>query len=264
MSQTIQLPESIRKCLSNESFETDHIGMSDSSVLLFRDRILKIQENTREAETEYRMLQWLNGRLPVPEVYAHEVQGNTSYLLMSKCSGEMACAEKYMSDPGLLTDLLVQGLKNLWAADISGCPADWSLRFKLEQARFNVEHGLVDVENTEPGTFGENGFANPAALLDWLYKNQPEEELALSHGDFCLPNLFFDDNVIQYIDLGRTGLGDKWCDIALCHRSLSHNYDGTYGGRSYPGFDGSLLFEKLGIAPNWEKIRYYILLDELF
>ncbi len=259
-----QLPECIKKYLSNEAYETDHIGMSDSSILLFKDRVLKVQKNTPEAENEYRMMRWLNGRLPVPTVYTHEVRENTSYLLMSKCSGEMACAEKYMLNPDLLTDMLAQGLKNLWAVDISGCPADWSLEFKLKAARFNVEHGLVDVENTEPGTFGADGFADPKALLDWLCENQPEEELVLSHGDFCLPNLLFDDTVIQYIDLGKTGIADKWCDIALCYRSLSHNYDGTYGGQRYSGPDDLLLFQKLGLAPNWEKIRYYILLDELF
>ena len=264
MNQIKQLPENIRKYLPDETYETDHIGMSDSSVLLFRDKILKVQENTREAETEYLMMQWLNGRLPVPQVYAHEVQGDTSYLLMSKCQGDMACAEKYMSDPELQVEMLAKALKKLWAVDISGCPSDWSLKIKLEAARFNVEHGLVDVENTEPGTFGEGGFENPGALLDWLYKNQPEEELVLSHGDFCLPNILIDGSAIQYIDLGRTGIADKWCDIALCYRSLSHNYDGTYSGQSYSGLDDLLLFRKLGLAPDWEKIRYYILLDELF
>lgn len=259
-----QLPEKIEKYLLNETYQLDHIGMSDSSVLLFRDKILKVQKNTKEAENEYRMMQWLNGRLPVPKVYAHDVQGDTSYLLMSKCRGEMSCVEKYMLNPVLQTEMLAKGLKNLWTVDISDCPADWSLRFKLEEARFNVEHDLVDVENTEPGTFGENGFADPEALLDWLYRNQPEEELVLSHGDFCLPNIFFDDTIIQYIDLGRTGIADKWCDIALCYRSLSHNYDGKYGGQSYSGLDDMLLFQKLGLTPNWEKIRYYILLDELF
>lgn len=264
MSQMTQLPDSIKKYLTGETYETDHIGMSDSSVLLFRDKILKVQQNTKEAENEYCMLQWLSGRLPVPKVYAHEVQGDTSCLLMSKCPGEMACAEKYMLDPVLQTEMLAKGLKNLWEVDISDCPADWSLEYKLEAARFNVKHDLVDVENTEPGTFGEDGFANPEALLNWLYENQPEEELVLSHGDFCLPNLFFDGALIQYIDLARTGIADKWCDIALCYRSLSHNYDGAYGGRSYSGFDDLLLFKKLGLAPDWKKIRYYILLDELF
>ncbi len=89
--------------------------------------------------------------------------------------------------------------------------------------------------------------------------------LRLSHGDFCLPNLFFHQNRVSgYIDLGKTGIADKWCDIALCYRSLSHNYTGKYHNRDYGRFDDRLLFRELGIWPDWDKIRYYILLDELF
>jgi len=93
----------------------------------------------------------------------------------------------------------------------------------------------------------------------------PEEEQVLSHGDFCLPNVFgMKERVSGYIDLGKMGIADKWCDIALCYRSMSHNYSGRYHGRSYTDFDDLLLFRELGIEPDWEKIRYYILLDELF
>ena len=53
-------------------------------------------------------------------------------------------------------------------------------------------------------------------------------------------------------------------DIALCYRSLKHNFDGTYGGKVYEDFNPELLFEKLGIEPDWDKLKYYILLDELF
>ena len=60
------------------------------------------------------------------------------------------------------------------------------------------------------------------------------------------------------------GTGDRWQDIALCYRSLVHNYDGKYGGKKYEGFSPKLLFEQLEMEPDWEKIKYYILLDELF
>ena len=64
--------------------------------------------------------------------------------------------------------------------------------------------------------------------------------------------------------MGKTGVGDKWNDIALCYRSLKHNFDGTYGGKVYKDFNPDMLFEKLGIEPDWDKLNYYILLDELF
>ena len=87
----------------------------------------------------------------------------------------------------------------------------------------------------------------------------------ISHGDFCLPNIFFEGNRLSgLIDLGHGGVGDRYLDIALCYRSLKHNFDGTYGGKVYEDFDPDGLFVHLGIEPNREKIRYYLLLDELF
>lgn len=161
--------------------------------------------------------------------------------------------------------LLADALKMLWSVDISACPSDAGLDKKLSLARYNVEHGLADTENVQPSTYGENGFKNPEELLSWLYENRPDEELTLSHGDFCLPNIFLNDSgVTGIIDLGKTGIADKWCDIALCYRSLSNNYDGRYSGQAYSGLDDLMLFKELGLMPDWEKIRYYILLDELF
>ncbi len=262
----MRLPESIRQIISNETYRTDEIGMSESSVLIFADKVLKIQKHSREAENEHRMMEWLQSRIPVPQALAYEIVGDTSYLLMSRISGEMACEEIYMQNPAQQVRLLAAGLKKLWSVDISDCPADWSLKNKLLQAEYNVKNGLVDMDNVEPDTFGENGFRSPAALLQWLHENQPQEELVLSHGDYCLPNVFgAGDALTGYIDLGRTGIADKWCDIALCYRSLSHNYNGSYHGRqAYEGIDDLLLFRELDLEPDWEKIRYYILLDELF
>lgn len=261
----MQIPEKIHNLILEEEYRKDDIGMSDSSVLLFHDKVLKIQPCCEEAENEYCMMQWLSGKIPVPQALACEKMDQKSYLLMSKCSGKMACEENYMQEPELLTKLLANGLKKLWSVGISDCPADWRLDRKLKAAEENIERGLVDMDNVEPETFGENGFRDPQALLQWLYDNRPQEEPVLSHGDYCLPNIFgTGSEPTGYIDLGRTGIADKWCDIALCYRSLSHNYSGKYCEKSYEGFEESLLFKELGIEPDWEKIRYYILLDELF
>lgn len=95
--------------------------------------------------------------------------------------------------------------------------------------------------------------------------NRPDEDLVFSHGYFCLPNIFLkDDKVSGFIDLGNMGIADRYQDIALCYRSLNNNLAGAYGGKVYGKIDDNLLFDCLGITPDYEKIRYYILLDELF
>ena len=184
---------------------------------------------------------------------------------MSKIEGKMSCDTEYLEQPHILVQALATGLKMLWEVDVKECPHLRDLDGMLTEARKRVENHLVDVEDAEPTTFGEEGFQSPQELLEWLEENQPSFEPVLSHGDFYLPNIFLEHNQIKgYIDLGKTGIGDKWNDIALCYRSLKHNFDGTYGGKVYENFNPDMLFEKLGLEPNWEKINYYLLLDELF
>jgi kanamycin kinase/aminoglycoside 3'-phosphotransferase-3 len=87
--------------------------------------------------------------------------------------------------------------------------------------------------------------------------NKPKEDLVFSHGDYCLPNIFLEGGEITgFIDLGRAGIADKWQDIALAIRSLEYNL------KSDKYID--LFFRYLEIEPDYEKIKYYILLDELF
>ena len=92
-------PEKICKLVAGENYKTDNIGMSGSSVLIYENKVLKIQEYNEESENEYNMLQYLYGKLPVPKVYAYEISDGKSYLLISKCAGEMACFHKYMENP---------------------------------------------------------------------------------------------------------------------------------------------------------------------
>ena len=177
----------------------------------------------------------------------------------------MSCNEYYMGRPQELLGLLAEALEMLWSVDISDCPRRRDLDTELEEARYRVENGLVDIDQTEPETFGEGGFASPSELLEWLESNKPPIEPVLSHGDFCLPNIFLNGGTVSgFIDLGDMGIGDRWRDISLCWRSLEHNFDGSYGGKVYKDFDPDMLFEKLNIEPDRDKLRYYILLDELF
>ncbi len=261
----IYLPEEIQKRIAEQEYAIDEIGMSDSTVIMFEDSVLKIQSETLETQGEIKMLQWLEGKLPVPKVLSHVTENGKSYLLMSRMDGQMACEEKYLENPKLLASVLAQSMKKLWEIDVTTCPVRMDLDVKLRMARENIKNGLVDMDNVEPDTFGENGFKGPDELLQWLVANKPEEELVLSHGDYCLPNIFIKEEALAgYIDLGRMGIADKWVDIAICYRSLLHNYAGKYTGKVYDGVDSNLLFEELGIEPDWNKIRYYILLDELF
>ena len=261
----LHIPLKIKAHINDKPYTIDDIGMSGNQVLIFEDMVLKIEECSASMDQQVQMMQWLDEKIPVPEVIAYEVEGGKSYLLMTKVNGVMSCDTYYLENPQVLLETLAVALRMLWDVDVKECPVVRDVDAMLEEARLQVESGLVDLDNVEPDTFGEDGFESPKHLLEWLENNRPAFEPVLCHGDFCLPNIFLEGSQLKgVIDLGKTGVGDKWNDIALCYRSLKHNFDGTYGGKVYEDFNPDILFEKLGIEPDWEKIKWYLLLDELF
>ena len=261
----LKVPVNIKLLIDKKSFVVDTIGMSGNQVLIFEDMVLKIEQSSAAVAEQVQMMRWLEGKIPVPKVLAYEEMDGKSYLLMSKISGQMSCDTYYLEHPQILLEGLASGLKMLWDVDIKECPCTRDLDSVLQEARVRVQNDLVDVNEVEPTTFGKGGFESPRHLLEWLENNRPTIEPVLSHGDYCLPNIFLKHGkVTGFIDLGNAGIGDKWYDIALCYRSLKHNFDGTYGGKVYEDFNPDMLFETLEIEPNWEKIKYYLLLDELF
>ena len=266
MFKDLFIPEKIQNLINGKSYEIDDIGKSDSKILIFEDMVLKIQKFRAENDSSVEMMRWLEGKIPAPKVICYETDGDYQYLLMTRVKGTMSCDKYYMERPKELLKLLVEALHMMWSVDISDCPCVRDLESDLKEAKYRLENNLVDVSDAEPTTFGEGGrFKNPEELYQWLVDNQPDFEPVLSHGDFCLPNILFEDGKVSgFIDIGDSGVADKWKDIALCYRSLKHNSDGTFGGAKYPDIKPEGLFEALGIEPNWEKINYYILLDELF
>ena len=226
--KTENYPKELLALIQGQNFCTNSTGMSGSQVLESNNAVLKIQPSAKSFIEKVKMLKWLEGRMPVPKVLYHGVSANKSYLLMTKIKGRMACDPIYLTAPELLIPLLADALKRLWSADITSCPRKRTLDVELSE----IEPRLDILETTQ---FMRNeGFSSPHELFRWLIE----------------------------IDLGDAGIADKWRDITLCYRSLKHNVDGTYG--RYEGVDPDRLFIELGIKKDEKKLRYYLLLDELF
>ncbi len=256
----LNLPASIRARLAGQTSRPDITGLSSAQVLLYPDAVLKIRPADDEALREAAMLPWLETRLPAPRLLAHEVQQGFDFLLMSRLPGDMLCADSFLDDPPRLIARLAEALTLLWSVDVSGCPCDCSLTPTLQDAERRIRLGLL----TDYDASRADGFATPAALLDWLAAHRPAEQVVLSHGDFCLPNLLADaDGMLGFIDLENCGIADPYQDIALALRSLRQNLAGVYGGRPRPPVDPQLLFDRLQLTPDWDRLRYYTLLNQL-
>jgi len=255
--EQLKLPHAIKKHTKDMTFTKNQIGCSSALVYHIknndREFYLKIDKSNPQFKHEQNIMRWLQSKLPVPRIMARCEKGGHEYLLMTKMPGVMACSDEYINKPEELVKLLAQGIETLQAVKISGCPYIFTVKNKLKLAKKRIENHQVDMSDWEDRT----QFQSPEDLFDYLVANQPEEELIFSHGDYCLPNIFLRNNQVSgYIDLGRSGIADKWQDIALCFRSLIHNLKSN----QYT----DLLFECLNLEPDYKKIQYFILLDELF
>lgn len=259
------LPDEMLCLIDCHAYQIDQIGCSDSYIYLFdHGLVLKVEKKTEISDQEYQMMQWLQGKLPVPQIkgfYSDEIY---NYLLMTKLNGKMLLENDIISNPREMVKLLAQGIQRLWQVDITECPVRVDLNYRLKAAETRVLNHQVNLEDAEPDTFGPDGFENPQALYDYLKEHRPAEELVLSHGDYCLPNVFAKNHQITgFLDLGSCGIADRWQDIALGLRSLRHNLELIGKENEYDTL-AQLFFEELGVKPSKEKIRYHILMDELF
>ena len=122
MDKEKKLPERLITLLGNEKYELDNIGCSDSSIIIFSDKVLKIEKQSEESDNEHKMYQWLQGKLPIPKVYEGFCEEGYNYLLMSRLNGEMVCSKNNLSRPDKVISYLVSGLKKLWSVAISELP----------------------------------------------------------------------------------------------------------------------------------------------
>ncbi len=250
------MPKEILTHLHSRGYKTNDMGMSSALVYDYGDMILKVDYQSEETINEVRMCGWLAPYGLAPRIIAEHLEKNIHFILMEKVQGMELCGDSYLKNPGLLIDCLITALKLLWKIPIEGCPSHMTIENKLKLAKKRVMNKEVDLSDWDDEIINQR-FKTPEELYDYLERHKHHEHLVMSHGDFCLPNIFFKGKDFErFIDLGRAGLSSKWQDIALCVRSLKYNL-GT--DQYIPKF-----FAKLGIEPNHDLIDYYLLMDELF
>ena len=112
-------PPSVSAVVGMAEYRQEHVGMSAAKVLLFEDYVLKIRPEGGPDTGDVKVLQWLHGKLPVPEVVAHEIQDGKDWLLMTRIRGKMLSDSAVMERPALLLDCMAEALHRLWDVQIA-------------------------------------------------------------------------------------------------------------------------------------------------
>ncbi len=255
------LPESLQPFTKSRAWSRITIGESSADTLRL-DRegesalYLKVCPSLphRELLRERERLDWLRGRLPVPEVVHYEVATSREYLLLTSIPGQDAASLSNRIPHKQIVRALAIGLRMVHGIPIGDCPFDATLDKSIEEARNNVAGGLVDEGNFDrirQGRSAEDLFA------ELLSTRPSSEDLVFTHGDYCLPHvLLLDGELTGFVDWGHAGIADRYRDIALALRSLETN----------TGEDlEDMFFEAYGLSSrDADRIEYYKLLDEFW
>lgn len=211
----------------------------------------------QNALKEKQVLAWLRGRLPVAEVIGFRSDRYYHYLLMKELEGVPAHKLIRKIPPEQMLKIMVETMLRMHSLPVQNCPLDESMPAKLRRLRF-----LLDKGRLRKDTYKSKSLRSAKQDYKYLCEHLPvREETVFTHGDFCLPNfLLTDGQVTGIVDLADAGRGDRYMDICTLANTMCYNYKQPDKFIHYC----QRIFELYGIKdPDWDKLQYYRLVNEM-
>ncbi|MBN1971496.1 MAG: aminoglycoside 3'-phosphotransferase [Candidatus Delongbacteria bacterium] len=257
------LTPALKKILEGKNLEKIDIGCTEALVYFIKNCIdnvnayLKVnpKNSLEKLKHEVDIMNWLNGKIPVPKVLHYDENEHYEFLLMTEIKGFPSFSEELSDKSKTMTDL-AKGLKLIHSLDISDCPFNEKIIKKCSVIEKQIEAGNIDIDDFDD----ENKGKKLEELFDRIkeLRENMQEDLVFTHGDYCMPNILLTSNGLSgFIDLGRAGISDRYQDIALAIRSIKYN------GFSQDHID--LFLSEYGITElDNRKVELYKLIDEFY
>jgi aminoglycoside 3'-phosphotransferase-2 len=208
-----------------------------------------------ELPDEAARLRWLSGNgIACPEVLAETREAGYDWLLLSAIPGRDLASSPHLA-PGRIVEIAADALRALHRLDVAACPFDRRLERSIALAHARVRAGFVDEEDFDEERLGRSA----ADLFEELLERRPHsEDLVVTHGDACLPNLIADEGRFTgFVDCARAGVADRHQDLALAAWSIRHNLGEAWVAPFLSCYGGAI-----DIDP--DRLAFYRLLDEFF
>jgi len=212
----------------------------------------ELVEALAELPREAERLRWLAAAgIPCAPVLGWCEEDGQYWLLLGALPGQNL--EDASLDPATKVRLMAAALRQLHALNIVGCPFDHRAVLHIAHAEARLRAGLVDEDDLDEA----HRDLGPDELFARLQAQAPaHEDLVVTHGDACLPNLIVQDGAVTgWIDCGRLGVADRWQDLALAARDT-----GEVLGLEWV----APFLQAYGTQLDAERAAFYRLLDEFF
>lgn len=259
----IPMPAAVSAELMGYHWARNNVGQSGAAVYRLYgkpgapDLFLKHGQDAvaHDLADEMVRLRWIATYMAVPAVAHFVTVPSESWLLMTALPGETAyqALEARPDDSMAIVDELADFLRRLHAIPVSECPFTSDHRYKLGLARKRIDAGLIEEDDFDEEREGWTAEQVWLAILQLLpFPPDP----VVTHGDFSLDNLLMvEGKVIGCIDTGRIGIADRYQDISILWNCL-----GEFGEELQVRF-----LARYGVSnPNHRKMRFHLMLDELF
>lgn len=257
---SMKLPASIARFIGDAALVPDTVGESPCRVQSFHRAgevfFLKsspaiFAPTTYSVLREARVLDWLAGRLKVPELVLVAQDHGHEFMITRQVPG--VPLSEWLREPRVVLELFAQALRQVQAVPVVDCPLDSGIAVRLAELDYLLANGLCAAEHDLEQW---PGLASGEDLRDRLHGNRPREERLFSHGDLGDSNVFVDRrDELHFIDLGRGGLADPWLDIAFVHRDLREQLGPQLADEFLAG---------LPLPDQPARREYFEQLDELF
>ncbi len=155
------------------------------------------------------------------EVVDYRTVGETDWLLTRQVVGEDLTHADYLREPRRLAIRLAETLRMLHEQPIDASLGEEYLDLYLWRAEENYRTGTYSTEHF-PDNFGYASAEEAIAVFRAGRGRLCADTLI--HGDYCLPNLLFDNwRFSGFIDLGNSGVADRHIDLFWGAWSLGFN-----------------------------------------
>ncbi|GAA1697101.1 APH(3'') family aminoglycoside O-phosphotransferase [Kribbella yunnanensis] len=242
---------------AGDGWEAVDIGESDTSVYRRGDAFAKCcgPAGVPELEAERDRIAWLaSSGMPGATVVDWQVSDDGACLVTSAVPGIPGIDLPSWAWLGAM-ETLGRTLRELHS--LPDCPFERPLASVIASAEDVVRRGAVNPDFLTD----EWRLVTPESLLEQVVAERPYvesvTELAVCHGDPCLPNVFFDPltlRVTGFIDVGRLGVADRYSDLALTTIQLYDEWS----------VDPGPFLTAYGVTePDRRRLEFFRLLDPL-